>query len=137
MNGTICSTLPGGTGWFQTVSDPDTEIMSKTAAYFMKKSTKIFITHFHKTFYLVIKRTFLVNFVVFFFNLLPCTPVLTLGTPCTLFISSQCLRSDVSSKDSTHILQQVVTLQWSLSTVYSEMNGQPVGIQKKQNAFSA
>ena len=32
----------------------------------MKKSTKIFITHFYKTFYLVIKRTFLVNLVMFF-----------------------------------------------------------------------
>ena len=32
----------------------------------MKKSTKIFITHFHKTFYLVIKRTFFVNLVMFF-----------------------------------------------------------------------
>ena len=41
----------------------------------------------------------------------------------------------MSSKDVTYTLQQV-KLQWSLPTVWSEMNGQPVRIWKKLNAFS-
>ena len=81
-----------------------------------------------------------------FFNALPCTPVLTLSPPYTLYIISWYLRWDCWAKIHHTYFQQVilVTLKWFIPTVYSEINlrwpvdnCQPVGISKKWNAFSA
>ena len=65
---------------------------------------------------------------------LPCTPLLTLSPPCTLYIISRYLWWHVVKKHSTHILQWV-TLQWSLSTVNFEMISQPVEHSKKVKCF--
>ena len=76
------------------------QIMSKRAADFMKKATKIFITLFHKS---ELENKFLCEF-SYVFNALPCTPVLTLSPPCSLYIIFWYLTLNVWIKDSTCIL---------------------------------
>ena len=79
---------------------------------------------------------------VVYFNALPCTPVLTLSPPCTLYIISQCLRLDVSSKDLICILSTGYT--GHIEMVYPKCvfgDGPELAnlleFQHKQNAFSA
>ena len=105
----------------------------------MKKSPKIFITHFHKTFYLVIKKTFFCEFSYVFFNSLPHTQVLTLRPPCTLFISSRYLRLDVLSKDSHTSTGYTgyISMVSPNCVFWDEWPANLLEFKKKQNAFSA